>query len=131
MDMAKRNVEIDDDLDEIIEGAIDEVKNELENFLEANPETLTLPDLSNDLDYGGVISEIIDGSVPVYTKELNDLWYLYSSEFEQAYENAGIGENPREKDGAVAIYCYIQEKVYDWYHDEAEDYFQELKAKRE
>jgi hypothetical protein len=127
--MAKRNVEMNDDLDERVKGAIDEVKNALESYLNVNPDINTLPDLANDLDDDGTISEIVDSAVPVYTKDINDLWYLYSREFEEAHFNAGISDNPRENNGMSAIYCYIYDQVYDWYRNEAENYFHELKAK--
>ena len=74
--MAKRMVEVEDNLDDIVQGAIDSVKEELLSFLNDNPDTDTCPDISNDLDYSGAIHEIIDGAVPIYTSEINDLFYL-------------------------------------------------------
>lgn len=124
----KRQIEIDDTLQDRVNSAIDDVKQELLNFLEANPDTDDVPDLGNDLDYSGAIHEIVDGSVPIYTKEIKDTWYLYASELEEAYENAGCGDNPRENNGMAAIYFYIQEKVGEWYHNNAEDIFEEWKA---
>ena len=73
----KRTIEINDTLDERVESAIDDVKQELLNYLEANPDTDELPCLNNDLDYSGAIHEIIDGSVPIYTHELEDNYYLH------------------------------------------------------
>jgi len=63
--------------------------------------------------------------VPIYTKEIKDLWYLYGDEFEAAYENAGVGDNPRENFGMAAIYYYISEKVHEWYNENAEEIFEE------
>jgi hypothetical protein len=77
------------------------------------------------LDYSGAIHEIVDVSVPIYTKEIEDTWYLYAPELEEAYENAGCGDNPRENNGMAAIYYYIQEKVGEWYSDNAQDLFDE------
>lgn len=128
--MTKRNIEIEDNLDEIVEGAIEEVKEELLEFLKANPDTDETPCISNDLDYSGRIHEIIDGSVPIYTKEQNDLWYLYGNEFEQAFDDAGIGE--KNDEGwpmgwkPAAIYCYIEQKVHEWYRNNADDVFGSL-----
>lgn len=119
----KRQIEIDDTLQERVESAIENVKQELLNYLEENTPG-KLPDLVNDLDHSGAIHEIVDGSVPIYTKEIEDTWYLYASELEEAYENAGCGENPRESNGAAAIYFYIQEKVGEWYQNEAKDIFE-------
>ena len=86
------------------------------------------PDLFNDLNYSGSIHEIIDSAVPIYTGEQNDLRYLYGDLFEQAFDDAGIGE---KQDGpgwpmgwkAAAIYCYIKQQVCEWYNDNAEDIF--------
>lgn len=121
--MSTRTVEIDDTLDDNVQGAIEAVAEVLEEYFKEYPEE-DLPDIG-DLDYSGSIHEIIDGSVPVYYKEIVDTWYLYSSELEEAYEDSGIGDNPRENSGMVAIYCYIQQKVYEWYASDAEDLWQE------
>jgi len=121
----KRNYEIDDTLKERADGAIDEVKDELLRYLKENPDTDSLPCLNNDLDYSGAIHEIVDTSVPVYNSEIADTWYLHSNDLEEAYENAGVGDNPRENDGMAAIYFYIMDKVQEWYNDHAEDVFEE------
>jgi hypothetical protein len=121
----KRMVEMEDSLDERAQMAIDEVKDLLLEYLEDNPDTDELPCLHNDLDYSGAVHGIVDGCVPVYTYEIESNWYLHSNELEEAYENAGVGDNPRENSGMAAIYFYIHEQVCNWYHDEAEDIFEE------
>lgn len=120
----KRNIEIDDTLEEDVQGAIDAVQDELERYLKENPDTDEVPDLNNDLDYSGAIHEIVDGSVPVYTHNIESLWYLHADKFEEAYENAGIGNNPRENAGMAAIYCYIMDRVNEWYSKNAQDVFE-------
>lgn len=90
--MVKRNVEIDDNLQEIIDSAIEDVKNELFEFLDDNPDTDETPDLNNDLDYSGRIHEIIDGAVPIYTKNQVDLWYLHGDKFEEAFDTLDLSE---------------------------------------
>lgn len=133
----KRQVEIDDTLDDCVESAIDEVKDELLSYLEQNPDTEKLPCLNNDLDYSGAIHEIIDGSVPIYTKEINDIFYLHGSEVEDAFDDAGIGEKRDGQNGfpcgwkAAAIYCYIEQKVAEWYDSNAQDIFDEWLEKKE
>ena len=121
----KRTIEIDDTLQERVDSAIEDVKQELLSYLDENRDTDKVPCINNDLDYSGAIHEIVDGSVPIYTKEIEDTWYLYASELEEAYENAGCGTNPRENNGMAAIYYYISEKVNEWYSNEAEDIFDE------
>ena len=125
----KRNIEIDDTLQENVDNAISEVREELERYLEENKPD-SLPDLG-DLDYSGAIHEIVDGCVPIYTKEIEDTWYLYANELEKAYEDAGVGENPRENNGMAAIYYYIEQQVYLWYASEAEDIFEAWKERPE
>jgi hypothetical protein len=131
----KRTIEIEDTLQECVDSAIDEVKAELERFLESNPDQDETPGLGNDLDYSGAIHEIVDGSVPVYTNRINDIFYLYGQEVEEAFDNAGIGDK-NDKDWpsgwkAAAIYCYIEQAVQEWYQDNAEDIFEAWKAKRD
>ena len=129
--MTKRQVEIEDSLQERVDSAIEDVKAELLSYLEQNPDTDETPDLGNDMDYSGTIHEIVDGSVPIYTREIEDTWYLHASALEEAYENSGIGSNPRENNGMVAIYCYIEQAVHEWYHANAEEVFEEWKEKRD
>jgi len=122
--MSKATITIEDTLPDRLETVIDEVKDELLRYLEdSKPDTL--PDLHNDLDYSGGFHEIIDISVPIYTSEIKDAWYLHGSELEEAYENAGVGDNPRENDGMAAIYFWLSEKASEWYNDHAEEVFEE------
>lgn len=125
--MSKTTITIDDTLDERVDSAIEDVRNLLFEYLDSNTPD-SAPDY-NDLDYSGSIHEIIDGSVPIYTKEIEDAWYLHGREIETAYENAGVGDNPRENDGMAGIYFYIAEKVYEWYDNNAEDLFEEWQEK--
>lgn len=127
----KRTIEIEDTLDERVENAIDDVKNLLLAYLEDNPDMDSLPCLFNDLDYDGRAHEIADGAVPIYTSEIQDTWYLHKDALEEAYENAGVGNNPLENDGMAAIYFYIQEKINDWYNDNAQDIFDDWYEKEQ
>jgi len=131
----KINIEIEDTLEDCVDSAIEQVKDELENYLKDNPDTDSTPCLNNDLDYSGSIHEIIDGSVPIYTKEINDIFYLHGDEIERAFDDAGIGSKD-DKNWPMgwkpaAIYCYIQEQVNEWYHNNAEDIFDAWKEKKE
>ena len=127
--MTKRTVEIEDNLQEIIDSAKSDVADVLVEWLVQNHDheqgEPDVPCLSNDLDYSGSVHEIIDSSVPIYTGEITDLWYLYGDDFEQAFDDAGIGS--KDDEGwpagwkAAAIYCYIEQQVHEWYHEEAEE----------
>jgi hypothetical protein len=118
----RKTIEIEDTLQERVDSATDDVKEVLKAYLEENDPDC-LPCLNNDLDYSGAIHKILDSLVPIYTHEIESTWLLYSCELEDAYENAGVGDNPREKDGMTAIYFYIKEKVGEWYDDNAQDIF--------
>jgi hypothetical protein len=126
--MSKITIEIEDTLQDRVDSAIEDVKDELLRYCDDN-EPDKVPDLGNDLDYSGTIHEIVDGSVPIYTKEISDTWYLHGNALEEAYENAGVGDNPKENNGLAAIYFYIHEQVNEWYNDHAEDIFEEWQAK--
>jgi hypothetical protein len=123
--MAKITIEMNDELPDLVNDAIESIKEMLTEYVKEN-DSQTLPCLNNDLDYNGSVHELVDGLVPVYTKELNDIWYLHKQELIDAYNDAGIGNDPTEKDGAVAIYCYLLAEVNNWYHKEAKDYFEEI-----
>lgn len=130
----KRTIEIEDTLQDRVESAIEDVRTELLNYLNENKPD-SCPCISNDLDYSGDIHEIIDSSVPIYTKEIEDTMYLHGSEIEEAFDDAGIGE---KKDDSwpmgwkpAAIYCYIESKVHEWYGEQAEDIFAEWKDAQE
>ena len=94
------------------------------------PDTDELPCLNNDLDYSGAIHEIIDGSVPIYTHELEDNYYLHGSELDRALNDArlysadDLGRLDRDQRIMSAFYCYIQEQVNEWYNDEAPEVFE-------
>jgi hypothetical protein len=124
--MTKITIEIDDVLPERVEYAIEQVKDLLRDYVRRE-EPDELPCLHNDLDYSGDVHGIIDGEVPIYTRDIEAAWFLHGRDLEEAYESAGIGENPREYDGRTAIYCYIEQKVCEWFHDHGQEVFEEAK----
>ncbi len=121
----KRTVEIEDDLWERVEQAQEKVKNLLIEWLEKNETPKVpkpkVPDLQSDLNHDGQVSEIIEGCAPVYTREVQNVWYFYWDLLEEAYEKAGNGSNPRENYGRTAILRYIEQEVAKWYQDFADD----------
>jgi len=125
----KRTIEIEDTLEGRVDDAIEQIHTELAGYLDEN-EPRKCPDWS-DLDYSGALHEIIDGAVPIYTHEIKAAWFLYDSELEQAYEDAGIGDNPRENDGMAAIFCYIEQKCQEWWGNNAEDIFEAWETRRD
>ena len=125
--MAKITIEIDDNLNDLVQDAIDGVKDILKDYVEENDPD-SLPCINNDLDYSGAVHELVDGLVPVYTKQIDDIWYLHKQELIRAYEDAGVGDNPLENDGMAAIYHYIHAKLNNWYSEHGEDYFDSIKG---
>ena len=130
----KTSIEINDTLQDRVASAIEDVKDALLEYLDSNPDTEETPDLGNDLDYSGRIHEIVDGAVPIYTQEINDIIYLHGDDVERAFDDAGIGS--KDDKGwpmgwkPAAIYCYIDQKVREWYRNEAGEIFAEWKAKQ-
>jgi hypothetical protein len=54
--------------------------------------------------------------------------YLHGTEVEQAFDDAGLGSKDDQWPSgwqAAAIYCYIQQEVSNWWHDNAQDIFDE------
>ena len=128
--MVERNVKIEDDLQDRIDGVVEEVESLIENFLKENKDwDGDSYELFNELDYNGGITELVDSATPIYYYNIDGLWYLYKNEFTEAYENAGIGNDPLENNGMTAIYLYIQEQVNEWFNDtmDIEDYKEESK----
>ena len=115
----QRTIEVNDVLQERSEMALEEVQDRITEYLDENradyidEDTIDSHDIISDVDYDGSLHEIIDGCVPVYHSEIETAWYLHSNDLEEAYENAGIGENPRENHGMTAIYFYIEQYVYE------------------
>jgi hypothetical protein len=124
--MTKITVQIDDVLPDCVQSAIEEVREYLGNWLADSSFLKTsepgqAPCLSNDLDYGGGIHEIVDSVVPHWTRDIEAAWFLHGKDLEESYENAGVGDNPREGNGTAAIYYYIWQQVSEWYEVKAAD----------
>jgi hypothetical protein len=122
----KKTITIDDNLQEIIKRAESKTEHFLREYVEQNPNKvkqngkLIAPDIDQDLDYDGSIHQIVDQCVPVYHKEIKDLWYLYGEQFESAYEDAGVGNKDQENWQSVAIYFYLYQELRKWYDKNAE-----------
>ena len=131
--MSKITIEIEDTLQDRVDSAIEDVRAELDRYLEEN-EPDKVPCISNDLDYSGAVHEIIDSAVPIYNKEIDDIFYLHGRDVEAAFDDAGIGDKKDEDWPSgwkpAAIYCYIEQQVHGWYQDRAKDNFEDWKDER-
>jgi len=110
-------IEIEDTLQDRITNAKSELVETVVDFLARNKKCTDLDDWYNGDEYGcDQITEIADSNVPVYDSEIDGLYYLYSDELEEAYENQGIGDGREENHKQVTIYCYISEQVNEIYN---------------
>ena len=122
--MPKITVELDDDLEERLENAIEEAKDALIWYLDNNHDMPhSLSDFCND-------HEIAGSATPCYTRDIETAWFLHANELEEAYENSGLGNNPREGDGTTAIYAYISQGLGEWFYNEAEGIYEDWKESR-
>lgn len=118
----KRTIEIEDDLDERIASCKQEL---LDNFIEYLDEDS--PDIDDfDTYYQNqgcdAAHEIADSNTPIYYSNIDDLYYLYGDEFDEAYKNAGCYSDPPDNYRQVSIYFYLSEKTFDFMR-ELEDWF--------
>lgn len=114
--MGKITIELEDTLPDRVEGAISDLREAVEHAMRSERERWEGDDSPDEiidaLDLRDRIHEIADSAVPIYTREIETAWFLHGSELEQAYEDAGIGENPRENHGMSAVYFYIESRMY-------------------
>jgi hypothetical protein len=131
----KVTIEIEDNLKEILERLYSSTQEILEMYVKKNfsqlkeGNNIKTPDIDGDLDYDGSIHQIVDQNVPVYNKELKDLWYLHDQKFETAYENAGVGDWSEENWMGAGIYFYLYQELRDWYENNSHDLTQKLYQK--
>lgn len=123
-----RMVEMNDNLDEIKKIDRDEVREKMMEYMKENPDEDNFDYFSREIDDD--IHEMVDGSVPVYTNQIKTLWYLYENDFEDAYENAGIGDGNEENHKEVAIYCYLEQELREYIYGELKDEWEDLVEKR-
>ena len=128
----KRTIEIEDNLTELVESCQEELKYDFRAYLKENPD---ITDFDTYYQQQGCdrAHEIADSSTPIYYSGIDGLYYLYGSEFDEAYSNAGIGDGTEDNHRQVCIYCYLSEKTFDymreleeWFDDEYIPFVEEL-----
>ena len=131
----KRTIEINDTLQDTVDQCIEDTKELLLEWLQNNPESdisepTETPCLHNDLDYDGRFHEIIDGNTPIYTHEIDTIFYLHGHLCEDAFENC-FGPEAKNDDGwpcgwrAAAIYQYLSDHACEWYNENADSITEE------
>ena len=134
--MRTYTVEIETDLNELEGSAIDEIKRSIEWFVSEGEidDTMDVDDINDVLEYDGTKHEIIDGTVPVYTHQLEALFFVHKYDLMEAFEESGIctvDEVLKNPDSfqlgleGVAIFCYIERSVNCWINYDLEDWFNE------
>ena len=121
----KRTIEIDDDLDERILTCKQEL---LDDFIEFLDDTPDIDDFDTYYQQQGcdAVHEIADSNTPIYHSDIDGLYYLYSGDFDEAFDNAGCygkGEKP-DNYKQVSIYFYLSEKTFDFMR-ELEEWFKD------
>ena len=119
---------ITDKLPEIIDSTWGDVAQLLRaHFIDHGGE---LPDLNNDLDYSGSVSELIDSAVPLYDADLAELAYFHHNA-----AIAALTEQFGSADGdwppgtfAAGLYCLIEAGVAKRWDDEAKDLWDDWTA---
>lgn len=112
----KRTIEIDDTLQETIEEAKDELRADFASYLKENPDTEDM-DTYWQAQGADMMHEIADSNTPIYYGEIDGLYYLYSDELEEAYENEGVGNGSEDNHRQVTIYCYIGQALSNYYNE--------------
>ena len=123
----KLKLEVEDNLNELVQDCINEVQDwfyrkikELKNIEKVDHQTIE--SLIDTLNYNGSLHSIIDTNVPIYTHELDTLYYLHKYKLEEAFEDCGIGDKSDYENSenaplgfeGVAIFCYLELKVNEW-----------------
>tara|TARA_R100000808_G_scaffold2414_1_gene9650 strand:- start:9223 stop:9675 length:453 start_codon:yes stop_codon:yes gene_type:complete len=127
-------VEIENDLNELVSSAIEEIKRSIAWLVKEGEidDSMDADDINEALDYDGTKHEIIDGSVPVYTAQLEALFFVHKWDLMEAFNDAGICtvdevlSNPDSFQlglEGVAIFCYIEQAVNAWIWDDLEAWF--------
>ena len=133
--MRTYTIELETDLNELVSSAIEEIKDTISYLYLKDgsiDETMDKYEIIDVLEYDGTLHEIIDGSVPVYTAELEALMFVHKRTLLDAFEDSGIctvGEVISNPDSyplgleGVAVYCYIELEVNAWIEEDLEDWF--------
>lgn len=102
----KYTIELDDPLDDRVKDCIEEAQDRIKDYFIATPYAVNIP---ND-----ILDEIAGTNTPVDYSTMRDIWYFNSDKLVEAYNDAGIGGNPFEGKGDVAIFYYLDQQLHEW-----------------
>ena len=124
-------VEMNDCLNEIVQGCLYELKRAVLDIHKDNLDYDSWDRIYDDLTCGGTDHEIIEGFVPIYTKDIEDLFYLHGDALKYAYEIEGMGDGTEGGYKQVCIYCYIRQNVQEPLERWTENLLEELDEVRD
>jgi hypothetical protein len=55
-----------------------------------------------------VINQVSNDNTPIYYSDIRDLWYLYSDDFEQAFEDSGCYSKKPQNYQQICIFMYLE-----------------------
>jgi len=112
----KRTIEIEDNLSELVENCKDELLNDFRSYLEDNSDVEDF-DTYYQAQGADQLHEISDSSTPIYYNEIDGLYFLHGNDFDEAYNNTGIGDGSEDNHRQVAIWCYLNQETGDFLCD--------------
>ena len=115
--MSIRTIEIEDDLDERVECCKQEILDDFIGYFLENPDMDDFDEYyqAQGCDY---VHECCDSNTPISYYHIDGLWYLYSSEFEDAYKDVfgnELYEHQNYKQSA--IYCYLSNAGFEFLNE--------------
>ena len=109
-------VQIEDTLQDNVDNCISELKDAIVEWLDDNKDADSVC-INNDINYSGRLNGIVDSNTPIYTKEIDDTYYLHSDDLEEAYNNACIYNEQPDNYRQVCIYIYLEQQCHEWFND--------------
>ena len=115
---------INDTLDQRVQDAKSDLKDTLIDLLIDNPDITSTDALDDKPCYiTDKINEMADSNTPVYTSEIEDVFFMNKNELVEAYDNAGIygkGERPNNYE-MVCVCIYLEDQLHSYYNEELTD----------
>jgi hypothetical protein len=113
-----KNIKIEimeDRLTELILSLKEEIRSDFIEYIKNNTD---IESFDNYYEQGAAdrMYEYADSIAPIYNYEINDLYYLYSSEFEEAYNDAGLYDKQPDNYKQVCIAIYLENKGHEFLH---------------
>jgi len=115
----KRNIEIDDTMQERIDSVNTEIKKRFDEIVKENPD-YDREDIYQEIcDY---LTEMCDANTPIYDKYIDDLYYLYGDALENAYKDTGGYDTPPHNYRQICIFFYLEQQAHDYLRELLDDF---------